>query len=137
VHVFRPFSGYGSDQSSDYPFGAFIDRALSRQDPFEVWGDGEQVRDWIHVDDIVRAVFAGIDQDFRGPVNLCTGRPMSFNELARIVTEAAGYEPAIKHLPAAPQGVRYRVGDSALMRTIYQPTVSLEEGVQRALKERR
>jgi nucleoside-diphosphate-sugar epimerase len=136
VHVFRPFSGYGSDQSSDYPFAAFIDRALRRDDPFEVWGTGEQTRDFIHVDDIVGAVFAAINQDVRGPVNLCTGRPTSFNDLAALVTGAAGYQPAIKHHPAAPTGVQRRVGDPTLMHSFYLPQVSLEQGIERALAER-
>lgn len=136
VHVFRPFSGYGSDQSADYPFGAFIDRALRRDDPFEVWGDGRQTRDFVHVDDIVGAVFAAIEHDVRDPVNLCTGVPTTFNELADLVTEAAGYRPTIKHVPAAPTGVQYRVGDPTLMSTFYKPTVTLEQGIERALVER-
>lgn len=133
VHVFRPFSGYGGDQSTDYPFPSFIDRARKRLDPFEVWGDGRQVRDWIHVDDIVRAVFAAIDQDEFGPVNLCTGIGTSFDELADLVCRVAGYSPQVKHLTDAPTGVQYRVGDPTQMLKFFTPVISLEEGVRRAL----
>jgi len=136
VHVFRPFSGYGSDQSPDYPFPAFIDRALRRADPFEIWGDGRQTRDFIHVDDIVAAVFTAVEQDVRGPVNLCTGRATTFDDLAYLVTGAAGYRPEFKYLPAAPTGVQHRVGDPTLMSSFYTPTVPLEEAIAPALEDR-
>lgn len=134
VHVFRPFSGYGTDQDTDYPFPAFIERAKRRDNPFEVWGDGEQVRDFIHVDDIVNAVMATVGTDIIGPVNLCTGIGTSFNELAYMVTRAAGYNAQIVHRNNALVGVRHRVGDPTLMRTFYTPKISLDEGIERALK---
>jgi nucleoside-diphosphate-sugar epimerase len=74
VHVLRPFSGYGEDQGTEYPFGAFIDRAKRRADPFEIWGDGRQVRDWVHIDDVIGATLAVIEADYQEPVNVCTGR---------------------------------------------------------------
>ncbi|MGW7053121.1 NAD-dependent epimerase/dehydratase family protein [Streptomyces sp. NPDC054887] len=131
--VLRPFSGYGSDQDEAYPFPAFIRRARRREDPFEVWGDGRSTRDWIHIDDLVGATLAAVDQGVTGPINLGWGRAVSFDELAGYVTQAAGYSPAIKHLPTAPQGVHHRVCDPKRMLDVYQPTVTLEEGIRRAL----
>lgn len=135
IHVFRPFSGYGTDQSPDYPFRAFADRARRREDPFVIWGDGQQTRDFIHIDDIIGAVFAAIEQDVRGPVNLCTGIGTSFTELATMVCVAAGHKPAFEYLTDKPVGVQYRVGDPSLMRTFYEPKVSLEHGIRMALDE--
>lgn len=137
THVFRPFSGYGSDQAADYPFPAFIDRARRHQRPFEVWGDGAQVRDWIHVDDVVGAVFAALDQDVIGPVNLCTGRGVTMDRLARMAMEVAGYDAPIRHVADAPAGVAVRVGCPELMRRFYDPRVTLREGIERALRDRR
>jgi nucleoside-diphosphate-sugar epimerase len=134
VHVMRPFSGFGEDQSLDYPFPSFIARARRRDDPFEIWGDGSQTRDWIHISDLVGATLAAVDQDITGPVNLGTGRPTSFRQLAQLVTTAAGYRPELKYLPAAPTGVNYRVANPAKMLIFYQPRVTLEEGIQRALR---
>lgn len=134
VTVVRPFSGYGEDQSLDYPFPSFIARALRRDDPFTVWGDGEQVRDFVHVDDVVVGALEAVENELDGPFNLGTGRPTSFNELARLVCEAAGYAPALEHREAKPTGVRYRVADTSLMGQVYWPRVSLEEGIRRALK---
>jgi nucleoside-diphosphate-sugar epimerase len=136
VTAVRPFSGYGEDQDDRFPFGAFRDRARRRDDPFEVWGDGSQVRDWTHVDDLCGAILAAYEHGVDGPVNLCTGRPTSFNDLARMFAAEAGYEPQIKHLTDAPRGVAYRVGDPTLLNTFYEPRVELEEGVRRALAAR-
>lgn len=136
VLVVRPFSGYGEDQALDYPFPAFIDRAQRQLNPFDVWGDGRQVRDLIHIDDVCAAVLAAVEQDIDGPVNLGTGQATSFNDLADIVTAAAGYSPSIRHLPAEPVGVQYRVADPSRMLSFYTPTVTLEDGVRRALHAR-
>lgn len=133
VHILRPFSGYGQDQDLTYPFPSFIDRARRRDDPFEIWGDGGSTRDWIHVDDIVGATLATVDQDITGPVNLGWGRVTSFDSLARLITRTAGYQPALKYRTDAPQGVYHRVCDPTRLLTFYTPTVSLEQGVRRAL----
>ncbi|MFD4547278.1 NAD-dependent epimerase/dehydratase family protein [Streptomyces sp. NPDC058466] len=134
LHVLRPFSGYGADQDEAYPFPAFIRRARERQDPFEIWGDGSSTRDWIHIDDLVGATLAAVDQDATGPINLGWGRATSFDELAGLVTAEAGYRPQLKHLASAPQGVHHRVCDPKRMLDVYQPTITLEEGIRRALR---
>lgn len=133
VHVFRPFSGYGEDQALDYPFPSFVGRAAAGADPFEVWGDGRQTRDWIHVDDIIGAVLAAVHYDIPGPVNLGWGEPVSMGELVMAICEQAGYRPEIRLRPDQPTGVHYRVADASRMLSFYCPTVTLEEGIARAL----
>ncbi|CAB4242283.1 WcaG Nucleoside-diphosphate-sugar epimerases [uncultured Caudovirales phage] len=134
VHIFRPFSGYGTDQSLDYPFPSYIKRAKDRMDPFDIWGDGEQSRDFIHMSDVVDAVAEAIRLDIQGPINLGMGRRTTFNELAKIVTEIEGYSPEFNHLPAAPVGVVNRIADPTKMLSFYTPKITLEEGIERALK---
>lgn len=134
VTVIRPFSTYGTDQCEDeYPFPAMIQRALRRDDPFLVWGDGNQTRDWLHVDDLVDAIFALVDAQVDGPVNLGTGVGTSMDELARLCMNAAGYSAPIRHLLGKPIGVRYRVADNTRLREFYTPRISIEEGVGRAV----
>lgn len=132
VSIFRPFSGYGTDQDVAYPFRAFIERGKDFLDPFDIWGDGTQTRDFIHIDDVVNATLAGIEADVE-VANLCTGRATDFNTLAQMVATEAGYQPAFRRLQDAPKGVSYRVGDPTLMNTFYTPQIALEEGIARAL----
>lgn len=134
VTVLRPFSGYGEDQSSDYPFPTFIARAKAKEDPFTVWGDGEQVRDWIHISDFVAAATIAAEEGIDGPVNLCTGLGTTFNDLARLCMDEAGYEAPIRHLDKGPgNGVDFRVGDPTLMHQFYTPKITISDGVRLAL----
>lgn len=135
VTVVRPFSGYGADQDPSYPFRAILDRvkALQPGQPLEVWC-GDCVRDWIHVDDLVAGALAVAESGTEQPVNLCTGRPTSFVDLARLFLAAAGkVDHGILTNPDMPQGVAYRVGDPERMLEFYTPKVSLEQGIARAL----
>lgn len=134
VHVFRPFSGYAEDQSLDYPFPSFAQRAREHADPFHIWGNGEQVRDWIHVADIMGAVRAALMVDFREPVNLCTGVATSFVDLAATFMRVQGYSGAVEVQRDKPTGVQYRVGNPDLMKSFYLPKITVEEGVQIALR---
>jgi nucleoside-diphosphate-sugar epimerase len=136
MHVFRPFSGYGGYQALDYPFPSFIQRALRRDDPFEIWGDGEQVRDFIHIQDLVACMLEAIDQDVDGPVNIGWGRPTSFNQLADLVTGMVGYSPGYNHIINNPVGVDYRVCDNTRMLEFYTPKITLEDGIRLALDKR-
>lgn len=130
--VVRPFSGYGTDQSIAFPFGAFRNRALSRLDPFKIWGNGSQVRDWVHVDDIVRAILQVIKIRPDKPVNIGTGVGTSMRELAHLMVDAAGYAPEFAFELSAPSGVEYRVCDPTRLHIMYVPKISIEEGVRRA-----
>lgn len=134
MHVFRPFSGYGEDQALDYPFPSFIDRAKRRADPFDIWGDGEQVRDFVHVDDLISCMLTTVDLDITDPINIGWGRATSFNQLAEMITGAAGYSPEYNHIINNPVGVDYRVCDNTKMLEFYTPKITLEEGIEKALK---
>lgn len=136
VYVVRPFSGYGTDQAGSYPFGAFRDRALSRVNPFPVWGDGQQVRDWVHVDDVIGAVCTMLDDGVvASPTNICTGRGTSMLDLIHLFIHAVGddYLPTVDVQQDAPTGVQYRVGDPTRLHQFYWPKVSIEDGVHRAV----
>jgi nucleoside-diphosphate-sugar epimerase len=133
VTVVRPFSGYGEDQSQDFPFRALIERARRREDPFVIWGSGEQVRDWIHIDDVVAGALAVAESGTEDPVNLCTGVGTSMRDLAALACVQAGYQPEFQAQPDKPAGVAYRVGDPARIHQFYKPTIELASGVARAL----
>jgi nucleoside-diphosphate-sugar epimerase len=133
VTVVRPYSGYGEDQSTDFPFGAFVARAKRREDPFTIWGDGGQVRDWIHVDDLVAGALAVVDSGVEEPVSLCTGIGTSMFDLASMMIREVGGPETFLFDGDKPAGVSVRVGDPTRMLEFYTPQVTLAEGIKRAL----
>jgi nucleoside-diphosphate-sugar epimerase len=134
VYIFRPFSGYGELQDLDYPFPSFIKRVVDRADPFIIWGDGTQVRDFIHMDDICDAVMEVVNNDLPTPLNLGTGIATSFNELAKLMFEIEDWKPKdILHKIDKPSGVMYRCCDETEFFKIFKPKISLEEGIRRSL----
>jgi nucleoside-diphosphate-sugar epimerase len=136
TYVFRPFSGYGTDQDLDYPFPSFIYRAKNKIDPFEIWGDGEQVRDFIHITDIVQACMKALELDIEDPINLGNGTPFSFNQLAEMIFTESGWRPpqGIKHIETNPTGVMFRCSDCSLLKSFYTPKVDLVTGINKALR---
>lgn len=134
VTVVRPFSGYGEDQSPNFPFRAILDRVKRRDDPVHVWGPGTQVRDWIHISDVVNGMLAVAEHGIGVAVNLGTGEGTSMFDLAVMACKLAGHNTVVRALPDRPAGVAYRVAHANLFRQIYTPRVSLEEGIVRALR---
>ena len=135
VHVFRPFSGYGENQSFDYPFPSFARRGALMEDPFLIWGNGEQTRDFMHISDVVSATIEAVKNNVSGPTNLGTGVPTSFNDLARMVTDHCGYSPRFLRDTSAPTGVEYRVANPEKMLSFYVPKISLEYGIRLAVEK--
>ena len=134
---YRPFSGYGEDQDDSYPFPSIVKRALANRGKphFEVWGTGDQQRDFIHIEDCVDGVLTTMDAvDDAGALNLSTGRLTSFKEFARIVTGMLGDKPEIQGTSSKPEGVFARGGDTTKQREYgFTPKISFEEGIRRAL----
>lgn len=133
VIVVRPFTGYGAGQDVSYPFPRIIQDVQNEVNPLVLWGTGNQVRDFIHIDDIVEAVITMLSHDLTGPVNLGTGVPTTIADFARQVCLETDHRPLFKALPERPTGVQFRCADTSLLRTFYKPQVSLQEGIQRAL----
>lgn len=134
VSVYRPFSGYGEDQDTSYPFPAIVQRAVEREDPLVIWGSGEQTRDFIHIDDIVEAVMSTYEAlDARTPLNLGTGIATTPRDLALMAASAVGYQPEIVPDESKPKGVMHRVCDPAELNKHFVPSISLREGVARAV----
>ncbi len=132
VAIYRPFSGYGPDQSLDYPLPSIIRRAIRRENPFVIWGSGNQVRDFIHINDVVDAVFATKDILKPGEaLNLGTGHPTSFKTLAELACRAVNYKPEIICDTDKPEGVFYRCADTYKLHNIFSPIHrSLVSGVE-------
>jgi len=106
------------------------------KDYITVWGDGEQRRSFLFVDDCVEAFYRLMESDYNKPLNIGTDRSININELAKLVMKIAGVNLRIEHDLSMPQGVRGRNADLTLNKQIlgWKPKVSLEEGMERLYK---
>ena len=131
VHVYRPFGGYGEDQSFDYPFPSIIKRIVNGDDPVRVWGSGDQCRDFVYIDDVVRCVVDTMDAAPGTVLNIGTGVSTSFRELAHRACKVMGEDRLVRNDPDKPEGVFWRVADITRMDRHYTPRVTLDDGIER------
>jgi UDP-glucose 4-epimerase len=136
VTILRPSNAYGPAQALKSSFGlvrTMLEHARYGT-PLEIWGDGENVRDFIYIDDITEACarFVALPQD-SGTYNLGSGRGYSINQVRRIVEQVTGYELKTVCHPARGIDVRAVVLDISRLnaRLSWKPQTSLEEGVRR------
>jgi nucleoside-diphosphate-sugar epimerase len=138
VTCIRPFSGYGEDQDLTYPIPAIAARAARQEDPFEVWGSGNQGRDFVHIDDVLDCVEVAMETIHDGTaINIGMGRLSSFREIIEIFCRFAGYQPTIKPLLDKPVGVHSRYCNMDFVKETlgWEAKISLEEGLRRVYNE--
>ncbi len=135
--TYRPFSGYGEDQDMTYPFPSICKRALQERgkDHLQVWGTGDQMRDFVHISDCISAILSSMNKvDDGSAINLSTGKLTSFKEFARIATEIVGYSPEIRGTSNKPEGVFARGGDTKLQQSLgVSHSIAFKEGVERGI----
>ena len=136
--VFRPFSGYGSDQDLNYPFPSIIKRAMSHNinKDFVVWGTGYQSRDFIHISDVVKGSLIISKKIKNGKaVNLSNGKFLNFIDLAKLILKTIG-KKNIKVLgnSTKPEGVFARGGSVSLQKKLgFIPKIKINEGIKMAI----
>ena len=136
--TYRPFSGYGEDQDDTYPFPSICKRAMKQkgQKVLSVWGTGDQMRDFIHIEDCVDGVLATMDKIDNGDaINLSTGIFTTFKEFARTAAAICGYKPDIIGTSDKPEGVFARAGDTARQNRLgFTYTIDFKMGIERAIR---
>jgi nucleoside-diphosphate-sugar epimerase len=106
--------------------------AMARSgDEIEVWGDGDQTRSFLYIDECVEGTVRLLRSNFAGPVNIGSEEMVTINQLVDLVADIAGKRIEKKHIPG-PQGVRGRNSDNKLIREKlhWEPTQSLVAGLE-------
>jgi nucleoside-diphosphate-sugar epimerase len=106
--------------------------ALAEDDgEIEVWGDGEQTRSFMYVDDCVEGLIRIMASEYTEPLNLGTDELVTINELVNLVAKIAGKRITKRHNLSGPQGVRGRNSNNTRLREVlgWEPSVPLERGL--------
>ena len=136
--IFRPFSGYGSDQDLNYPFPSIIKRALNHDSKkeFVVWGTGQQMRDFIHINDVVKGSMIISKKIKNGSaVNLSTGKYLNFINLAKkILIKLGKNNVKVIGNSSKPEGVFARGGSTIIQKKNgFYPKISIDKGIEMAI----
>jgi nucleoside-diphosphate-sugar epimerase len=133
----RYFTVYGPRGVENHAVIAMIARAFVKQIPFEVWGDGSQIRNWTYIDDIVEGTMLAAERiDDGTAVNLGTIERVRVLDAVRMVLDYTGHQAEIKFRPDMPTGPMNRVDDYSLARRLlgWVPRVQFREGLKRTIE---
>jgi GDP-D-mannose 3', 5'-epimerase len=106
--------------------------AEAQNGAIELWGDGEQTRSFLYIDECIEGIRRMMEGSFEGPLNIGSEEMVTMNDLARMIMDVAGKKLAIKHVPG-PLGVRGRNSDNHLIREKlgWEPTLPLRAGIEK------
>jgi len=132
----RYFTAYGERGVENHAVIAMIARAFVKQDPFVVWGTGEQIRNWTYVGDIVRGTIMAAEKiDDGTAVNLGTMERTRVIDAVKEVLRYTGHQARIELRPDMPTGPLNRVADNSLARRLmgWEPEVAFMDGLHRTI----
>ena len=132
----RYFTVYGPRGVENHAVIAMIARAFVKQDPFVVWGTGEQIRNWTYIDDIVSGtILAAENIDDGTAVNLGTMERIRVIDAAKEILRYMGHNARIEPHPEMPTGPYNRVADNSLAKKLlgWEPKVKFMDGLHRTI----
>lgn len=133
----RYFTVYGPKGVENHAVIAMVARAFIGEDPFMVWGTGDQIRNWTYVTDIASGTLraAEVIQDGTA-INLGTMERVRVLDAVELVLDYTGHRATIETQPEMPTGPLNRVADNSRARRLldWEPTVLFKEGLRRTVE---
>jgi len=137
IAIVRPTAVYGERDDSGHVIPSLIRRALNHENPFVLWGDGSEIRDFLHVADLVRGALLLLERYAEcDPVNIGYGTACTIHEVAAKVLKYSGHKTCLLQPDLSkPSTIPYRAVsiDKARQLLNFTPEISLDEGLKRAV----
>jgi len=134
----RFVTAYGPREDETHAIIAFIYKAVEKMDPYEIWGNGQQERDFTYVEDIVDGTMLCAEKiSDMTPINLGTGVRYKMTDVAQMVFKILGWTPKkISFDTSKPTGAVSRALDNSLAKELlgWEPRFSLQEGLKKTIK---
>ena len=132
-NLFGPFDKF--DPTKSKVIAALTRRFSQREDPMLVWGDGNDVKDFLYIDDFVDGLLRLIETDYIGTMNICSGKKTTIKDVISSLKVATGTTPKLEFDSSKPSMIPYRTMDGSKMLNLtgWSPSVSLTEGLTRTL----
>ena len=136
ANVFGPYDNF--DLGTSHVMAATIRKVIERQSPIQVWGTGDDIRDFIYVDDFVDGLLLAAEKiNVYSPINIASGNGYSIKELLGITLRIDKYENAeVRYDPSKPSMIPVRLFDTSKARRIlgFETKIDIEEGIRRTIK---
>ena len=135
--ICRYFTVYGPRGNEGHAVHALIARAYLHQDPFEIWGDGTQVRNWTYIDDVVKGtILAAENISDATAINLGTEERVTVLEAAQRICAGFEHNPQFRFLRDMPVGPLNRVADNTRAKDLlgWEPKVAFAEGISHTIQ---
>ena len=137
IALVRPTAVYGRHDNFDpvtsHVIPALIRRAVAKEDPFEVWGTGNEVRDFLHVTDLVRGALLILEKHaVCDPINIGYGKTVTIKDVVSAILKAADHDKAnVVFDSSKPTAIPVRTVDTSKAKRIlgFEPSLSLEAGL--------
>ena len=137
IAVVRPTAVYGRwdnfDPATSHVIPALIRKAVERQDPYEVWGNGEEARDFLHAADLARGSLLALERYATcEPINVGYGKATTIKEIVFMILNAARYDKAkVVFNASRPTSIPFRLVDISKAERVlgFKPEVPLEKGL--------
>jgi GDP-L-fucose synthase len=134
-NIYGPYDDY--DFETSHVMAALIRRVVERHDPFEVWGTGDDVRDWIYIDDFIDAMILAAEKiDTYNPLNIGLGEGHTVKEALQMMLEADGFKSArVQYNSSKPSMIPIRLIDTSKAAEVlgFRAGTGLLEGIKKTL----
>ena len=134
----RFVTAYGPREDETHAIIALIYKAIEKMDPYEIWGDGNQERDFTYVEDIVTgSILAAEKISDMTPINLGTGKKYKMIEVVKIICEILDWEPSKFNFDTSkPTGALSRSLDNTRAKELlgWEPKFSLKQGLEKTIE---
>lgn len=141
IALIRPTNVYGPydkfDFETSHVLPALMRRAVEKQNPFEVWGDGSAIRDFIYVSDLVEALLLTLENYAEcQPLNIGSGQPVTIKESVELILKVTDNPATTIYDASKPTTIPFRVVDLSKAETVlgFKSKVSLEEGLKKTIE---
>jgi nucleoside-diphosphate-sugar epimerase len=137
-NVYGPWGTYdgGREKAPAAICRKVAEAVLSGSTEIEIWGDGEQTRSFMYIDDCVDGIQRILFSDIVEPLNLGSSEMVSINQLVDLVEDIAGVRLTRRYNLSAPKGVRGRNSDNTRIRQLlgWEPSISLRDGLEQTYR---
>jgi UDP-glucose 4-epimerase len=133
----RFVTAYGPRENETHAIIAWIYKAFEKMDPFQIWGDGKQERDFTYVQDIVDGCILAAQSNDISPINLGTGSRYTVTDVVEKICEIMHWKPSkIQFDISKPSGALSRALDNSRAKKIlnWTPKISLGEGLRKTIE---